>query len=382
MRLFTVSSALSSGSLSLGLCAALCLSPVARAAAPEVRVPVQVMGAQAVSTGYEVDGVVEPVRRSTVSAQAAGRVASLRVKAGDRVSAGQVLATIDDRDTQTGVQRSQAQMAQADAELSNAQANWLRQQDLRAKGFVSQAALDVAAAQYKAAQAARDGAGAGARQAGLAQSFTKVTAPFDGFVMETLAQAGDLAMPGTPVAVVYAPLPLRVVVQVPASMNAQAKQASQVQIQVSGAHGQPAWVNPAGLQPVGAADPVSQTLAWRLDVPAQAAAQMIPGQPARVKFVGAQAQRMVVPQAAVLRRGEITGVYVATAQGFALKAVRVGPDHGASGIEVLAGLKAGDAVAVDAIKAGLAGAKALSAANANAVAAKTDAGAVQATPAK
>lgn len=354
MRLFTASSSLSL-SFSLGLLAALSWAPLAQAA-PEV--PVQVMGAQSVSTGYELDGVVEPVRHSTVSAQAAGRVVSLRVKAGDRVSAGQVLAVIDDRDTQTGVQRSQAQVAQADAELSNAKANLARQQDLRAKGFVSQAALDVAAAQFKAAQAARDGAGAGARQAGLAQSFTQVTAPFDGFVMETLAQAGDLAMPGTPVAVVYAPLPLRVVVQVPASMNAQAKKASSVQIQVTGANGQSAWVAPSGMQPVGAADPVSQTLAWRLDVPAQAAAQMIPGQPARVKFGGAQAQRMVVPQAAVLRRGEITGVYVASAQGFALRAVRVGQDHGASGIEVLAGLKAGDAVAVDAIKAGLAGAKA------------------------
>lgn len=361
MRLFTVPFSLTSGSLPLVLLTALCLAPVVNAASPEV--PVRVMGMQAVSTGYEVDGVVEPVRHSTVSAQVAGRVVSLLVKAGDRVSAGQVLATIDDRDSQTSVQRSQAQVAQADAELSNAKAHWLRQQDLRAKGFVSQAALDMAAAQYKAAQAARDGAGAGARQAGLAQSFTKVTAPFEGYVMETLAQAGDLAMPGTPVAVVYAPWPLRVVVQVPASMNAQAQQASQVQIQVAGANGQPTWVNPAGMQPVGAADPVSQTLAWRLDVPAQAAAQMIPGQPARVKFVGAQAQRMVVPQAAVLRRGEITGVYVATAQGFALKAVRLGPDHGASGIEVLAGLKAGDAVAVDAIKAGLAGAKAQSAAN-------------------
>ncbi|PUE11539.1 hypothetical protein B9Z51_04435 [Limnohabitans sp. T6-5] len=342
-------------SLRAVLCTAACVVPAVHAAPA---VPVLVMGAQSVSTGYEIDGVVEPVRYSTVAAQASGRVARLLVRAGDSVKAGQVLATIDDRDTQTGVQRSQAQVAQAEAELSNAKANYARQQDLRAKGFVSQAALDVAAAQYKGAQAARDGAGAGARQAGLAQSFTQVTAPFDGFVMETLAQAGDLAVPGKPVAVVYAPQPLRVVVQVPASMNTQAKNAKQIQLQVPGADGQMTWVAPAGSQPVGAADPVSQTLAWRLDLPAQAAAQMIPGQSARVKFVGGQTQRMVVPAAAVLRRGEITGVYVATAQGFALKAVRVGQDHGAAGIEVLAGLKAGDAVAVNAVQAGLLGSKA------------------------
>ena len=314
-------------------------------------VPVLTVGAQAVSTGYELDGVVEAVRQATVSAQATGRVATLQVKVGDKVRAGQVLATIDDRDTQTGVARSQAQVAQAEAELANAQANVQRTRDLRTQGFVSQAALDVAESQYKAAQAGRAGAGAGAQQARLAQSFTQVTAPFDGYVMETLAQAGDLVVPGKPVATVYAPQPLRVVAQVPTSMGAQARSAQRIELQVGDA-----WVQPAAQQGVTAADPVSQTLTWKMDVPAAAAAQMMPGQPARVRFVGGSAQRMVVPQAAVLRRGELTGVYVASDKGFVLKAVRLGVSHGDS-VEVLVGLKAGDVVATHAIQAGLAGAQ-------------------------
>ena len=314
-------------------------------------VPVLTLGAQAVSTGYELDGVVEAVRQATVSAQATGRVATLQVKVGDKVRAGQVLVTIDDRDTQTGVARSQAQVAQAEAELANAQANVQRTRDLRQQGFVSQAALDVAESQFKAAQAARAGAGAGAQQARLAQSFTQVTAPFDGYVMETLAQAGDLAVPGKPVATVYAPQPLRVVVQVPASMAAQARSAQRIELQVGDA-----WVQPSAQQGVTAADPVSQTLTWKMDVPAAAAAQLLPGQQTRVRFVGGTAQRMVVPQTAVLRRGELTGVYVVSDKGFVLKAVRLGAQHGDS-VEVLAGLKAGDGVATQAIQAGLAGAQ-------------------------
>lgn len=318
-------------------------------AAPQV--PVLTLGAQAVSTAYELDGVVEAVRQATVAAQATGRVASLRVKVGDRVRAGEVLATIDDRDTQTGVARSQAQVAQADAELANAQANLQRTRDLRKQGFISQAALDVAESQYKAAQASRAGAGAGAQQARLAQSFTQVTAPFDGYVLETLAQAGDLAVPGKPVAVVYAPQPLRVVVQVPASMAVMARSAQRTELQAGDA-----WVQPAAQQGVTAADPVSQTLTWKMDVPAVAAAHLLPGQQTRVRFVGGTAQRMVVPQAAVLRRGELTAVYVASDKGFVLKAVRLGAQHG-DRVEVLAGLKAGDAVAVNAIQAGLSGAQ-------------------------
>lgn len=325
------------------------LSSVQVQAAPQV--PVLTLGARAVNTGSELDGVVEAVRQATVAAQATGRVASLLVKVGDKVRAGQVLATIDDRDTQTGVARSQAQVTQAEAELANAQAHVQRTRDLRKQGFVSQAALDAAETQYKAAQAARAGAGAGAQQARLAQSFTQVTAPFDGYVMETLTQAGDLAVPGKPVAVVYAPQPLRVVVQVPASMGVQARSAQRIELQIGNQ-----WVQPAAQQGVAAADPVSQTLTWKMDVPAASSDQLMPGQQTRVRFVGGTAQRMVVPQAAVLRRGELTGVYVAADKGFVLKAVRLGPTH-AEQVEVLAGLKAGDAVAVNAIQAGLAGAQ-------------------------
>lgn len=335
------------------LLSGLVLSVFAVQAGPQV--PVVALGARAVSTGYEIDGVVEAVRQATVSAQATGRLATLQVKVGDKVRAGQVLATIDDRDTQTGVARSQAQVAQSEAELANAQANVQRTRDLRKQGFVSQAALDVAESQFKAAQAARAGAGAGAQQARLAQSFTQITAPFDGYVLETLAQAGDLAVPGKPVATVYAPQPLRVVVQVPASMAQTARTAKSIELQVSGSGDAAQWVAPTSQQGVTAADPVSQTLTWKMDVPAGVAAQMMPGQQTRVRFVGGSAQRMVVPQTAVLRRGELTGVYVATDKGFVLKAVRLGAAHGDS-VEVVAGLKAGDAVAVNAIQAGLAGA--------------------------
>ncbi len=335
------------------LLSGLVLSVFAVQAGP--RVHVVALGARAVSTGYEIDGVVEAVRQATVSAQATGRVATLQVKVGDKVRAGQVLATIDDRDTQTGVARSQAQVAQSEAELANAQANVQRTRDLRKQGFVSQAALDVAESQFKAAQAARAGAGAGAQQARLAQSFTQITAPFDGYVLETLAQAGDLAVPGKPVATVYASQPLRVVVQVPASMAQTARTAKSIELQVSGSGDATQWVAPASQQGVTAADPVSQTLTWKMDVPAGVAAQMMPGQQTRVRFVGGSAQRMVVPQTAVLRRGELTGVYVATDKGFVLKAVRLGAAHGDS-LEVVAGLKAGDAVAANAIQAGLAGA--------------------------
>jgi len=332
-----------------------------RVAAPQVLV-LQV-GAQAVGAGLQLDGNLQAVRQSVLSAQASGRIATLSVKAGDRVKAGQVLAVIDDRATQAGVAQAQASFAQADANLANARAAYERTRDLRAQGFVAQAALDSALAQYKAAQAGAAAARAGQTQASVAQGFTRLTAPYDGWVLQTHAEAGALALPGSPVLTVYAPQPIRAVVHVPASQQTLAQQAQRIEVQLPGTD---KWVSPAAKTSLPAADPVSQTVEWRLDLSEADGANQVPGRQVRVRFVGGagapDSQRLLVPDSALLRRGELTGVYVVATKGegkpagFALRAVRTGASHGTAGVEVLAGLKAGDRVALDPVRAGLAGA--------------------------
>ncbi len=312
---------------------------------------------KAVGSGFELDGVVQPVKQSTVSAQASGRLVTLAVKAGDAVRAGQLLATIDDRETQTGMQLSRAQAAQSQAELRNAQANYDRTRELLAKGFISKAAMDTAEAQLKSAQAGREQASAGEKQSGLMQGFTRVTAPFDAFVLQTLSEAGDLAFPGKPLMTLYAPLPLRAVVQVPVSRSKLVQDSSSVEVQMRGADGSMQWVRPSLTSHLPTADAVSQTIEWRLELPATAAKDLLPGQQVRVRFAAGQSQRLLIPAAAVLRRGELTAVYVVSNQGFALRAIRLGAEHGAQGVEVLAGLSDSDRVALDPVRAGLAGAK-------------------------
>jgi RND family efflux transporter MFP subunit len=324
-----------------------------------VQVPVASVQLKSVGSGFEMDGVVQPVKQSTVSAQASGRIVTLAVKAGDPVRSGQLLATIDDRETQTGVQRSRAQTAQAQAELRNAQANFDRTRELLSKGFVSAAAMDTADAQLKSAQAGRDQASASEKQSGLTQGFTRVTAPFDAFVLQTLSEAGDLAFPGKPLLTLYAPMPLRAVVQVPVSRSVQVQGSAAVEVQARAADGSPQWVRPSQISHLPTADAVSQTIEWRLELPATVSKGLLPGQQVRVRFAAGQSQRLVIPQEAVLRRGELTAVYVMVDKGFALKAIRLGAEHGAQGVEVLAGLSDTDRVALDPLRAGLSGAQAV-----------------------
>jgi RND family efflux transporter MFP subunit len=335
----------------LGLLAA--TASLALAQAPAVHtVPSATVQTAPSGQAYVLDGVVQAVKQSTVSAQASGRILDFNVRAGDRVRAGQVLARIDDREAQVGVQHAQAQVSQADAELGRAQAQRERTRNLQAQGFVSMAALDTADAQYQSAQAQRAQATASVHQSGLAQGFTRVTSPLDGWVLQTFAQAGDLAVPGTPLLVVYAPQPLRAAVQVPASRTLAVRQAKQTTVLVEDG-GAAHTITPLNRVEVPSSDPVSQTTEWRMDLPAKSSAALLPGQQLRVRFAtegGSASVRLLIPVAAVVRRGELNAAYVQSGTGFVLRAVRLGSES-LDGIEVLAGLRAGDVVATDPLRA-------------------------------
>jgi hypothetical protein len=98
-----------------------------------------------------------------------------------------------------------------------------------------------------------------------------------------------------------------------------------------------------------AATHVSQVRVTLPDVP-----EATPGMFARVHFITGQAEKLTVPAAAVLRRGEVAAVYVQTADNrLSLRQLRLGDAVGQGEIEVLAGLSAGDKVVTDPVKAGI-----------------------------
>lgn len=335
------------------------------AAATGPAVPVVVAAPVAAVSGSELEGTLQAVRQATVSAQVGGNVLALLVKAGDTVRAGQALARLDDRDASAGLVRTEAGVAQAQAEGRNARLAAERARELRAQGFISQAALDSAETQRQAAEAGLAQAQGARRQAALAQGFSTVLAPFDGVVLATHLEAGDLASPGRPILTLYAPGALRAVVQVPASSTQALRGQVLPQVELPAFGEQAArWVTPLRRTELPGADPVAQTVEWRLDLPTNAGG--LPGQSLRVRFAGGSPANAApettgrippaVPTAAVLRRGELTAVYVAKDGGFVLRAIRTGTARADGRVPVLAGLKAGETVAADAERAGLAGA--------------------------
>jgi hypothetical protein len=100
------------------------------------------------------------------------------------------------------------------------------------------------------------------------------------------------------------------------------------------------------------ADTRTHTTRVRLDLPATEA--VLPGQFARVHFVTGTIRAIAVPAAALLRRGEVTAVYVIDGQGRPqLRQVRTGEVVGDGQVEILAGLAGGERIAQNPVQAGM-----------------------------
>ncbi len=325
---------------------------VAQAAqGPEV--PVTVAQLLRIGQGLDWDGTLQPVRQSTLAAQTQARVLAVKIRAGDRVRAGQVLVSLDNREAAAGVNQANAQEAQVQAALDEARAANARSKRLLQQGFISQAAMDAADAQLRQAEAQRTQAGAGSTLRQLASSYSTLVAPYDGVVTAVMVEQGDLAAPGRPLVELHGSERLRAVVYVPASVALALGPQPQVAVLLPAAVGTVARrLEGAAATVVPSADPSSATVELRVDLPAAESRQFLPGQRIKVQTSGVAEAMLVIPRAALLVRGELQAVYVAAPERFVLRAVRLGRDLGER-VEVLAGLREGEKIAIDPVRAGL-----------------------------
>lgn len=302
-----------------------------------------------VAITYAADGVVEAVKQSTVSAQISGRVTEVNFKVGDFVKQGQVIARIDETTVSQQVAGSQAQVAAARAQWDNARTNLERNRQLVAQNFVSKAALDRAESEYKAAEANFKAAQAGSGQAVTTRGFATIAAPYSGVVSAVHVEVGDTVFPGKPLMSGFDPAGLRVVATLAQARLAELKAGLVPRVEIPA---QNQWIRAVNQTVLPMADARSLSVQVRLDLPMDTKG-LLPGMFARAHFVTGQAQKLLIPTNAVIKRSEVTAVYVVDTKGMAqLRQVRLG-DSTPEGIEVLAGVKPGELVALEPVKAGL-----------------------------
>jgi len=319
----------------------------ALAALPFATAPVKY---QAADTAYSTEATVEAVRQSTVTAQVSGRVSAVNFDAGDYVKAGAVIVRLSAQELSSAVAGSQAQVAQAQANLANARASYERQQQLFQQKFISQAALDRATAEFRAAEAAARAARAGVGQSAALSSYTVITAPYSGVVAARHVEVGESVMPGKPLMTGFDPKDMRVIANVPQYKLAEIKASPRVAVEIPSLN---KWIDASGVTILPAADAATHTVKVRIDLPANLEG-VIPGMFARAHFSVGSARKLIIPAAAVVRRSEISAVYVVGKDSrVSLRQIRLGVPTARGQVEVLAGLDAGDVIALDPVKAGI-----------------------------
>ncbi len=307
--------------------------------APSIVVQLQDTPAYAATPGTVV--AEESIK---VASRLMGHIHNIAVVEGQSVKAGQRLFTIDPLDIEGAIEQARLALNQAEDALKDAKADHDRYANLHKEEVVTRQQYEKMKLNYEIAVSRAAQSKAGLTTAQGQMRYATVTAPFSGVVTQKLANEGDIAAPGHPVLILENPAKLQVQTTVPETVFKTLAAGQTVNIEVDGQTA-PLKGRIARLSPT--SDPVTHTYLVKLDIPVKAAnpaSTIKSGAFARVLFPSGLTRSLRVPQAALQNRAGITGVFVLDAQGIAqYRMVRTGTVS-SSGIEILAGLKAGDRV--------------------------------------
>jgi RND family efflux transporter MFP subunit len=297
---------------------------------------------------YRLDGVVEAVNRTTVSAQTQGQVQEILYDVDDFVDKDVVVARLKDTEHRARVTQATAELKSASARLDQARDEFERVEGLFAKELVSESAMDQATADLKNAQAAFEAADAGLAQAREQLEYTQIRAPYSGIVTQRHVEVGEIASPGQSVMSGISLEELRVIVDVPQSVIPSVRAGKAVRVYLPDGSD----IRADGITVFPFADLGSNTFKVRVDLP-EDTRQLFPGMFVKTGFVTGEKRELVIPEGAVVYRSEVTGVYVLDGEGrVRFRQIRAGRDLG-DALVVLSGLTEGERVALDPIEAGV-----------------------------
>lgn len=318
------------------------------------------------ATWISTDAVVEAIRDSTVSSQVPGAVIALLVQVGDRVQAGQALVRLEAQAAQQNAHASAAQVEAARTNAQLAEKELQRQQHLFSKHYISQASLDKAQTQKDAAQAQVRALQAQTSAAIAQTAFYVVHAPYAGIVSEVPIALGDMATPGRPLVRLYDPHALRISATAPQSLLL-SNSDPQASIELPHTPHPRIAIDTKDIQRLPTVDAHTHTVQLRVTLPKEYN-NIAPGTFARLWLRpqgqgyrsdssathAATSSLVRIPATTIVRRAEMTGVYVLDAQNHPrLRQVRLGRTLAATEtnrvaeVEILSGLRSNERVVLD-----------------------------------
>jgi membrane fusion protein, multidrug efflux system len=344
-------------------------APETKTAMEPVAVHVETLRATPLASLYEAIGTVRAENSAQISSRIPSYIRQIHAAAGDRVSQGQLLVELDDRDlvsrldqanaakteVEDAIQEAAQGLVAAQAQSDLAETTHKRFEELLAKKSVSQHEYDEVDTRLRAARAAMEMAQARKRQAEakrtqveaqiagaeIALGYARIQAPFAGVVTARAMDPGTLATPGMPILVL--------------------DQAGRYRLEVSLAETRLSSVHPGQTvavrfetladplegritEVVAAVDPSSRTALVKIALPAGSGLRS--GMFGRAMLPGGGESALTVPDQAVVRHGQLQSVFVVEGDVARRRMVSLG--SGANGRQtVLSGLSSGERVVLD-----------------------------------
>lgn len=338
----------------------------APAKAEPTRLQVFTLQPSPVEQVYEASGTVRAGQRAVLASKLQGSVLAVSVQLGGGVQAGQLLLELDHGETDAAARRAQAASKAAGDGLVRAQkaleavepearlaaVTYERYQQLLAKRSVSQqefdqaaarnasaaAAVEMAKAAIQQAQAQQEDAAAAMEAARIRQNYTRITAPFAGFVAEKNVDAGSVVFPGMPLLTLEESRGYQLEVSLPESQVPAVKIGDTARVSIAAIHLDTA-ARVAEMQP--GTEPGSRTSLIRLALPETSGLRS--GLFGRALFSMGKADLLVVPKDAVQRQGQLISVFAVVEGKARRRLVTLGREYSEQ-VEVLSGLTAGETV--------------------------------------
>jgi membrane fusion protein (multidrug efflux system) len=303
-------------------------------------VPLYTVSMVAVPQVAEAVGTVQPQLKTTVSARVTANVIELPVAAGQHVRKGELLVRLDDRDLQAKVQQAREALRRAEATRDLAQADYDRDKGLYEKAVIPKSEFDITNMRLKTSTADVAALQQALHDAEVTLGYTVIRSPYDGVVIDKLSDVGDLAAPGKPLLTMYESGRLWLEAAVPEEQSGDIHIGEPYQVRLDALDQE---TSGRLVEIVPSADTSSRTITARVTIPQTE--NVFPGLFGRMLIPVGERERVMIPQSAVLRVGQLTMVDVAESGTLRRRSVQVGRQIGDQ-VEILSGLVSGEKVSL------------------------------------
>ncbi|WP_423129713.1 efflux RND transporter periplasmic adaptor subunit [Gaoshiqia sp. Z1-71] len=309
---------------------------------PRVSASVAVAMVNEYPVTYSFSGRLEAESQSMLSTRSMGQIEKIYVRPGQAVKKGDLLLQVRNQDIQAKKAQVEASILEATTAFESAEKDLKRFEALHATNSATDKELDDIRTQYRMIKARLEAARQMQAEVTESLRYTDLRAPYSGVITGKFVREGDMANPGIPLLSIENPGQWKVLARIPEGSIAQLELNDQVKVQFNAlnnltVNGVITEINPS------ATSTGTQFEAKIMLTPGpEQESLLFSGMFARVIYEKGTQSSLLVPQQALVNRGQLTGLYTVSQNETALlRWIRTGKTHGDS-IEVLSGLSDGE----------------------------------------